>query len=107
MLGQAFAEGEETRSLIINPQLVSDETTQNIAQKPTFIERTLATPKKTVSVLYLTLAGFIILSLLLAIGIEFKKQHPKNVLAGTILLFVIVLLMVFYRSVLFGQVIVL
>jgi len=107
VLGQAFTEGEETRSLIANPQLVSDETTQNIAQKPTFIERTLATPKKTVSVLYLALAGFIILSLLLAIGIEFKKQHPKNVLAGTILLFVIVLLMVFYRSILFGQVIVL
>jgi hypothetical protein len=107
VLGQAFAEGEETKDLIANPQLVSDQTLQNTAQKPTFIERTLATPKKTVGVLYLSLAGFIILSLLLAIGIEFKKQHPKNVLAGTILLFIIVLLMVFYRSVLFGQVIVL
>lgn len=107
VLGETFAEAEETSSIIENPQLVSDGTVQNTESKPTFFEKTLTMPKKTVSVVYLVLAGFIILSLLLAIGVEFKKQHPKNVLAGTILLFIIVILMVFYRSVIFGQVIVL
>jgi len=107
VLGETFIEGERASDLVANPALVSDETLVNTAPKPSFIEKTLTTPKKTVSILYALLAGIIILSLAMMIGVEVKKQHPKNVLAGAILLFSIILLLFIYRSVLFGEVIVL
>lgn len=67
----------------------------------------LSTQPKKLSSLYLVLAGLVILALACMIGIEFRRQHPKNVLAGTVLLIFIVVLFYIYQNVLFGQVIIL
>jgi Cysteine-rich secretory protein family len=92
------------------PELVSDFTPITMAQSADSIsltEKALLSPKKTNAWLYLGLAGLILVALVLAIFIEIRKQHPKNVLAGSALLLLIVTLLYIYQNVLFGQVFVL
>lgn len=60
---------------------------------------TLATePHKVISLGYLILAGIVILALALMIGIELKRQHPKNVFAGLVVLVLIVALLYTYQQ---------
>lgn len=90
-------------------EIVSDFTPPNteLVQDVSFAEEALGSPKKTVLWLYVGLAMFILVSLILAICIEIRRQHPKNVLAGSALLLLIVSLLYIYQNVLFGQVFVL
>jgi hypothetical protein len=67
----------------------------------------LFTAPKTFGAIYLVLAGLVIIAIAFMIGIEIKRQHPKYVIAGIILLIFIVALFYIYQNVLFGQVIVL
>lgn len=87
------------------PELVSDFTPvgSKSSQAVSFTEKTLLSPKKMNAWLYLGLAGFILVVLILAIFIEIRRQHPKNVLAGSALLLLIVVLLYIYQNVLFGQ----
>ncbi|MBY0294133.1 hypothetical protein K2Q08_02260 [Patescibacteria group bacterium] len=90
-------------------ELISDFTPLRAQSQDSisFAEKTLLSPKKTNAWLYLGLAGFTLLVLVLAIFIEIRRQHPKNVLAGSALLLLIVALLYMYQNVLFGQVFVL
>ncbi len=56
---------------------------------------------------YMVLAGIVTLSLVLLIFIEVKKQHPKNILYGFLLLILVLALLYFSRAILFPQVIIL
>lgn len=90
------------------PELISDFTASSApVEELSFFEKTLISPKKTNFWLYVGLAGFILAALILAIGIEIRRQHPKNVLAASALLVIIVALLYIYQEVLFGQVLVL
>ncbi|MDD5050457.1 MAG: CAP domain-containing protein [Candidatus Pacebacteria bacterium] len=55
---------------------------------------------------YLVLAGVVILSLVLLIFIEVKKQHPKHILYGFLVLALVLVLLYLSRAILFPQVIV-
>ncbi len=84
----------------------------SVPQNPTvaqasFVEETVTSPKKTMSYLYLFLAGFIFLSLILMICIEIKRQHPKNIALGVAVLVLILALLYIYRTYIFTEVIVL
>jgi uncharacterized protein YkwD len=66
----------------------------------------ITSPKKTVSAFYLALGVFVIISLLLMIFIEIKRQHPKLIALGIVLLVFIIVLAYIYRAMLFGPVLV-
>jgi len=67
----------------------------------------LASPKKTIQIIYLVLGGFVLIALMLMIGIELRKQHPKYIGLGISLLILISFLAFIFRAVLFPEVIVL
>ncbi len=107
---EMFASSPEPEtSASSKPELLSDFTpvSSKSSQAVSFTEKTLLSPKKMNAWLYLGLAGFILVILTLAIFIEIRRQHPKNVLAGSALLLLIVVLLYIYQNVLFGQVLVL
>jgi len=106
---EMYTEIEQPPSDSNGPELMSDFTSSSVleAQSISFTEKTLVSPKQTIGWLYLGLAGFVIVALILMVFIEIRMQHPKNVLAGSALLLLIVTLLYVYQNVLFGQVIVL
>ncbi len=88
-----------------NPELISDSAPSSAPEKTNRVA-TLATEPKSFGNLYLALAAVLVLALALCIGVEVNRQHPKNVIAGMLLLFLILILFYLYQTVLFGQVIV-
>ena len=88
-----------------NPELISGSAPASAPQKTNRVA-TLATEPKSYGNLYLGLAAILVLAIALCIGVEVNKQHPKNVIAGILLLFFVLILLYLYQTVLFGQVIV-
>lgn len=69
-------------------------------------ESLLTKPKKVVTTIYLFIGGLILLVLILMVGIEIKRQHPKHIALGVALIFLICLLAFLYRTLLFPEVLV-
>lgn len=69
-------------------------------------ESLLTKPKKVVTTIYLFIGGFVLLALLLMVGIEIKRQHPKHIALGVALIFLVCLLAFLYRTLLFPEVLI-
>jgi hypothetical protein len=77
------------------------------AVESSWFEKALVSPKRTMNTLYLLLGGVILLSLILMISIEIRKQHLKHIAYGVGLLVLILALSYIYRTFIFAHVIVL
>lgn len=101
----------ETFIAVESEVALSDETSQvtSVAQaaSATWFENILVSPRKTMSVLYLFLGGFVLLSLFLMVVIEIRRQHPRHIAYGVGLIAFILALTYIYRTFLFTHVIVL
>jgi Cysteine-rich secretory protein family len=82
--------------------------TQNAFPMPisSTLAKLLTEPQKIYSIIYISLAIFVLIALLLMIFIEIRHQHPKNVIAGFFLIFFLLLLLYIFRTIVFGPVIV-
>jgi len=101
---EIFVAVESAEEEIAEEVVVSDASPVKTA---TLAEELMASPKKTVSALYLALGIFVLASLLLMIFIEIRRQHPKLILLGISLLLLISSLFYIYRTYIFTEVIVL
>lgn len=59
----------------------------------TLVQKIVTSPKSAVETIYLVLATVIALALAVMIGIEIKRQHPKNVALGVILIVLMIALL--------------
>lgn len=66
----------------------------------------LTSPRQNLTAIYIVLAGVVILALLLMILVEIKRQHPRNIAMGVLLLLFIVGLLFVYREILFPEVLI-
>jgi hypothetical protein len=69
---------------------------------PSETETLLTSPKKTVSTLYFSLASLIVLALILLIFVEIRKQSPKHIAIGVILLVLVFALLYVFREYLYA-----
>jgi hypothetical protein len=63
------------------------------AASETLVQKIVTSPKSAVETIYLVLASVIALALAVMIGIEIKRQHPKNVALGVILIVLMIALL--------------
>ena len=106
---RVLGESENFFSVEID-NLAQDNNTPNnasVSRTTTLLGELLSSPKKVVSVLYLTLGVFVFISLILLIFVEIRRQHIGMIIIGTSLLVLIVALSFIYRELIFTQVIVL
>lgn len=68
------------------------------------VEELLASPKSTVSMIYSIIAVIVFMAILLATLIEIKRQHPKHIALGVLVLALISVLGYIFREVLFTSV---
>ncbi|MDD5068288.1 MAG: CAP domain-containing protein [Candidatus Pacebacteria bacterium] len=78
----------------------------NSFPKLSWYQRAVLLYPKIVSDAYIVLAGIVVLSLVLLIFIEVKKQHPKHILYGFLVLALVLVLLYLSRAILFPQVII-
>jgi hypothetical protein len=87
----------------LEPQAVAAAVTQNEAQpQSSFFEKLLASPQKSLSFMYLLIAIFTTITLVFALVIEVKRQHPKQVIIVLLILTTMCALAYAYRAVLFA-----
>ncbi len=86
------------------PEVVSDSTPKPV-QNAGMKEKFLTSQKRILVIGFEILAGLVILAIALLIGIEIKRQHPRNVIAGIILLLFIIVLL-YLSQTMFGSVVV-
>ncbi len=91
----------ENADLFATPQ---EEVTVENSASP--IEELASQPTRVINTLYLIISGILILSIALAIGIEMKRQHPKIILAGFVLLAFVLTLMYIYQGLFWSQVVI-
>jgi len=72
-------------------------------EQSSFFERMLAQPRTLLNGLYALLAVIIVIALLLNIFIEIKKQHPRHIIYGVLLLILIAALAYVYRTFIFAE----
>ncbi len=80
-----------------------------VTQKQKFISligRIITSPKMTIGYLYIFLGAFVLLSLILMIIIEVRKQHTQHILYGIGLLALIIILTYVYRASLFSEILI-
>ena len=71
-----------------------------------FVKTLFASPKTTSAYAYLALAFFVLLSLVLTICIEIKRQHPKHIVYGILLLVLILCVLYIQNTYIFPVVII-
>ncbi len=114
VLGEGSA-NQEIFVSTVNPDLtpeevsasLSESTPTSVEEQTTAPERVATSPKTFMNVLYILLGAFVLISLLLTIFIEIKRQHPMHIIYGVGLLLLIVFLTYFYRTFIFTEVIIL
>lgn len=109
---RVLGENENFFSLKIDDILSYEESSSydsgaSVSRATTLAGEILTSPKKIVGVLYLTLGVFVLVSLLLLIFVEIRRQHIGMIFLGIGLLLLIVILSFIYREFIFNQVIVL
>jgi hypothetical protein len=82
------------------------ETQVTTQESASALEGLVASPKQTVGVFYLILVSFLLLALIFTVFFEIKRQHPRHVTAGILLIILILVLAYVFREVLFGTVLV-
>lgn len=115
VLGEDFLAKEETFTSTVNPDLTEEEViaslsepVEDVGESQAGVPAKIATsPQTLMNVLYVLLGAFILISLLLTIFIEIKRQHPMHIIYGVGLLLFIVFLAYFYRTFIFTEVIIL
>ena len=93
-------------SKVITPVVKNSISDKSPEKHSTFLEKVLLSPKMSLSFAYLILSVIIIIGLVLMIFVEIKKQHPRLILLGLGLLFIISGLLYVYQSVLFDPLVV-
>lgn len=100
-INPALEDHEIEEALLDTPVVVSLESQSSVPDK-------IATsPKTMMNIIYMLLGAFILISLLLTIFIEIKKQHPKHIIYGVALIALFFVLGFVYRTFIFTEVIVL
>jgi len=107
---ESAVKGEETFIAIQNnepePVLESQEETiqpdEKLITKTSILEKALVMPKRVTNYIYLFIAGFVLLALILKIVIKIRVQYPKLIFNGVIILFVICSIL-YLNSLVIGQ----
>jgi hypothetical protein len=86
-----------------NLEVLNEPVAQNSEISPSTV---LTSPQKNISTIYTILAAIIVLALLLMIFIEIRRQHPRNIIAGVLLLFLIFVLFYAYHNLFPGVVVI-
>lgn len=87
----------ETFIAVDNPNASEPPAVAGMSREATALDTIVTSPHKAISLGYEILVGLVILAIALMIGVEIKRQHPKNVIAGIALLAFIVILMYVYQ----------
>jgi len=88
----------------VNPEATPEDlqsvkqTTTEAKRYTSWVQRLMVSPTNVVESLYITLAVLVIFSLVLKIFIEIRKQHPRNIAYGVLLLVLIVAFMHLNRA---------
>jgi hypothetical protein len=85
----APVEGMATSVSTTAPVLTTIVPAETSQTEPTAFQKILVNPSKTLRLIYLLLALFIIISLALFIFIEWRVQHPKNIAYACLLLIIL------------------
>lgn len=97
-----------------NDDYVSTATLENFPVKTeldsegaiSVVDRAIASPKTVLEAVYMVIGGIVLLSLILFVVIEPKRQHPKNIVYVVLLLILIVVLFYFSKNYLFPKIII-
>ncbi len=97
----------ETYIEVENADLLAVPETEVVVEKSaSTIDNLASKPNKVINYIYLIISGIIILAISLAIGIEYRLQHPKYVLTGFVLLAFVLTLMYVYQGLFWTQVVI-
>lgn len=88
-----FANPEISPEEIAQLEMTSDSAVSDAPAYTNWLERLLVSPSEVVQDLYMAIAALIIFALILKIFIEIRKQHPKNIAYGVLLLALVVFFM--------------
>ncbi len=76
---------------------------ESVAQTPTLL-KAAASPWTLLRMAYGVIAACIVLALLLMVGVEIKRQHPRHIAYGVLLLVFMAVLLYAWKEVFFGEV---
>ena len=118
VLGESVSQSSEQKSVQMGTQMYTETEGESanveevevgkaaVLDNASPVKHFATNSKQVVTWAYQILAAIVVLVLALTIGIEIKRQHPRNVIAGVILLAFILTLLYIYQNVIFGQVVV-
>jgi hypothetical protein len=84
-----------TQNIQTEPEVLAAE---EVPQYTTTFQRLLVNPSRIIENAYLALFVVILISLLLKIFVEIRKQHPKNIIYGVLLLILVLVFMYINQS---------
>ena len=97
---------EETERIALDMPLEKENREMDNAEQASEAETLLASPKRTVSTLYVALASIIIFALLLLIFVEIRRQSPRHIALGIVLLILVLVLFYVFQDLFVSEVIV-
>lgn len=93
-----------TNELYVSVEKKSAVSTTSKLNYSNFVEKIIMSPNKFLGFVYFAIILVLIIGLLTSIFIEIKKQHPRYILMGFGLLFIVLGLLYIYQYVLFAQI---
>lgn len=116
VLGESVSAPTESSTVLSSSEMFTETSEAQIEEAPLVIsgsdknaspvDHLAVQSKQIITLAYKILAGVVLLAILSLIFIEIKRQHPKMVFAGIVLLIFVLTLLYLYQNVLFGQVII-
>ena len=86
-------------------EAVSDQDRETV-QYSTWYDKLLVSPGTVIQYAYMAILALVLIALVLMVGIEIKKQHPKNIIYGVFVIAVTLSLMFLNQSIMIADIIV-